>query len=203
MIHRDIRPDNILVNQQYTCKIGDMGIARVVDPLNQHTRIGCQSSLPPEFYSGTYDQKLDIFMFGLTLNEFFTEKQHNFRMFAKEKIVFQEESPIFQELITRCTAYDPKHRPTAIEIEKTLEFYVEGFESIVLKNNPDYVLLSIEQKNQVYINFYEQFHKPATEFIRKQFPAEFLEGSTTVTGVRVKQADDEDDDGPKIICHLQ
>ncbi|CAF4449090.1 unnamed protein product [Rotaria sp. Silwood2] len=203
MIHRDIRPDNILVNQQYTCKIGDMGIARVVDPLNQHTRTGCQSFLPPEFYSGTYDQKLDIFMFGLTLNELFTEKQHNFRMFAKEKIVFQEESPIFQDLITRCTANDPKHRPAAIEIEKTLEFYAEGFECIVIKNNPNYVRLSIEQKNQVYIKFYEKFHKPATEFIRKQFPAEFLEGSTTVAGVRVKQAGDKDEDGPQIICHIQ
>ncbi|CAF1496835.1 unnamed protein product [Rotaria sp. Silwood1] len=72
MIHRDIRPDNILVNENYVAEIGDMGIARVIDPLNHHTQIGCASYMPPEFYHGTYDQKLDIFTFGLTLNELFT-----------------------------------------------------------------------------------------------------------------------------------
>ncbi|CAF5103585.1 unnamed protein product, partial [Rotaria sp. Silwood1] len=41
MIHRDIRPDNILVNENYVAEIGDMGIARVIDPLNHHTQIGC------------------------------------------------------------------------------------------------------------------------------------------------------------------
>ncbi|CAF4105847.1 unnamed protein product [Rotaria sordida] len=200
MIHRDIRSDNILVNQQYTCKIGDMGIARVVDPFNQHTRIGCQPFMPPEFHSGTYDQKLDIFTFGLTLNELFTETQHIFQFLGKEKIVFQEESPIFQDLIARCTAHDPKHRPAAIEIEKTLELYAQGFDMIILKKNLGYIRLSTEQKNQVFIKFYEQFHKPATEFIRKKFPAKFLEGPKSIAGVRVKHGGN---DEQQINCPIQ
>ncbi|CAF1203213.1 unnamed protein product [Rotaria sordida] len=200
MIHRDIRSDNILVNQQYTCKIGGMGIARVVDPFNQHTRIGCQPFMPPEFHSGTYDQKLDIFTFGLTLNELFTETQHIFQFLGKEKIAFQEESPIFQDLIARCTAHDPKHRPAAIEIEKTLELYAQGFDMIILKKNLGYIRLSTEQKNQVFIKFYEQFHKPATEFIRKKFPAEFLEGPKSIAGVRVKQGGN---DEQQINCPIQ
>lgn len=200
MIHRDIRSDNILVNQQYTCKIGDMGIARVVDPLNQHTRIGCQPFMPPEFHSGTYDQKLDIFTFGLTLNELFTETQHAFRVLAKEKIAFRAESPIFQDLITRCTADNPKHRPAAIEIEKTLDLYAHGFDTIVLQKNLGYIRLSTEKKNEVYIKFYEKFHKPATEFIRKKFPAKFLEGPNPVAGVRVKQ---DGDDEQRINCPIQ
>ncbi|CAF2338805.1 unnamed protein product [Rotaria sp. Silwood2] len=191
MIHRDIRSDNILVNQQCTCKIGDMGIARVVDPFNQHTRIGCEPFMPPEFYTGSYDQKLDIFTFGLTLNELFTETQHAFRCSIKEKIVFREESPIFQDLIARCTADDPKHRPPAIEIEKILELYAQGFEAIVLKKNLDYIRLSTEEKNQVFIKFYEKFHKSATMFIRKKFPAEFLEGPKLVAGVRVRKRGDD------------
>jgi serine/threonine-protein kinase len=35
MIHRDIRPDNILVNDFYTAKIGDMGIARSVTGMEE------------------------------------------------------------------------------------------------------------------------------------------------------------------------
>jgi serine/threonine protein kinase len=29
-IHRDIRPDNILIGKNYTTKIGDMGIAKFI-----------------------------------------------------------------------------------------------------------------------------------------------------------------------------
>ncbi|CAM4773163.1 unnamed protein product [Rotaria magnacalcarata] len=184
MIHRDIRPDNILVNENYNCKIGDMGIARVVDPFNQHTQIGCPPFMPPEFRAGTYNQKLDIFTFGLTMNELFTETQHSFRMLAKEKIVFQKESPIFQDLIARCTADDPKYRPAAIEIEKTLELYSRTFDEIILKKNLGYILLPTEKKNTVFIKFYGKIHRAATEFIRTKFPSEFLEGSTSVQGVK-------------------
>jgi serine/threonine protein kinase len=200
MIHRDIRSDNILVSQNYTAKIGDMGIARVVDPFNQHTQIGCAPFMPPEFRCGTYDQKLDIFTFGLTLNELFTEIQHHFRPLANEKIVFRVESPVFPDLITRCTANDPKHRPAAIEIEKTLELYSQGFDHIVLKENLAYINLSTERKNEIFIKFYEKFHAPATEFIRKKFPPEFLNGPTSIAGVKV---DKDTDKKLQIECPLQ
>ncbi|CAF1059439.1 unnamed protein product [Didymodactylos carnosus] len=49
MIHRDIRPDNILVNNNFIAKIGDMGIARTVDENNRHTQIGCQSQIRRSF----------------------------------------------------------------------------------------------------------------------------------------------------------
>jgi serine/threonine protein kinase len=200
MIHRDIRPDNILVNENYVAKIGDMGIARVVDPLNQHTQIGCQSYMPPEFYKGSYDQKLDIFTFGLTLNELFTSKKHSFQPFVNDKIAFQEKSPIFDGLIARCTAYDPKRRPTAIEIEKTLDLYSAGFGELVLKKHPSYINLSTKDKDEIFIAFYEKFHPAATDFIRKQFPPEFLDEPTDMPCVKVDRGAGE---GLRIECLMQ
>ncbi|UJR14449.1 hypothetical protein I4U23_001446 [Adineta vaga] len=185
MIHRDIRPDNILVNEYYIAKIGDMGIARVIDPMNQHTMIGCQPYMPPEFYRGSYDQKLDIFTFGLTLNELFTSKRHVFQPRADNKIAFSEPSPIFADLIARCTVDDPKRRPTALEIEKTLDLYNTGFNEMILKKHPGYITLSTEDKDKIFVAFYEKFHLPATEFIRKRFPSEFLENPQDVPGVKV------------------
>ncbi|CAF3178172.1 unnamed protein product [Rotaria socialis] len=200
MIHRDIRPDNILVNENYTAKIGDMGIARVVDPLNQHTQIGCGSYMPPEFYEGSYDQKLDIFTFGLTLNELFTSTRHTFQQCRSDKIIFQEKSPIFDDLIARCTAYNPKRRPAAIEIEKTLDIYSAGFNEIVMKKHPGYMKLSTEDKDKIFVAFYEKFHDPATEFIHKQFPPEFLDGPNNLTCVKVdKNASNE----IRIQCPMQ
>ena len=200
MIHRDIRPDNILVNENYVAKIGDMGIARVVDPLNQHTKIGCQNYMPPEFHNGTYDQKLDIFTFGLTMNELFTSTKHAFQPLINAKIAFLEESPIFSDLIARCTADDPKRRPSAKEIEKTLDLYSAGFSEIVLKKHPSYVKLPTADKDEIFIAFYQKFHPPATEFIRKQFPNDFLDDSTDVPGVKV---DKNAGDGIRIECPIQ
>ena len=50
MIHRDIRPDNILVSTNYTAKIGDMGIAHIFNPNERHTLVGCLPFMPPEFH---------------------------------------------------------------------------------------------------------------------------------------------------------
>lgn len=50
MIHRDIRPDNILVSSNFTAKIGDMGIAHVFNPAKKEKLLGCVSFMPPEFH---------------------------------------------------------------------------------------------------------------------------------------------------------
>jgi len=39
-IHRDIRPDNILIDNKYTAKIGDMGIAKLINS-DKNTILGC------------------------------------------------------------------------------------------------------------------------------------------------------------------
>jgi serine/threonine protein kinase len=200
MIHRDIRLDNILVNENYVAKIGDMGIARTVDPLKQHTKIGCQSFMPPEFYNGTYDQTLDIFTFGLTLNQLFTSKQHAFQPLVRDKIAFLEKSPIFDDLISRCTAHDPKLRPTAVEIEKTMDLYSAGFNELVIKQHPSYTKLSTKDKDEIFIAFYEKFHPAATEFIQKEFPPEFLGDPNDMACVKV---DKNAGDGIRIECPMQ
>ena len=200
MIHRDIRPDNILVNEDYVAKIGDMGIARVVDPLSHHTQIGCLPFMPPEFHAGKYDQKLDIFTFGLTLNQLFTSKMHSFQPFVSDKIAFQEKSPVFHELIARCTAHDPQRRPAAIEIEKTLQLYSQGFIEVVVKKHPSYLRVSTQEKDNMFMMFYRKFHKPAMEFIRQRFPSEFLEDPHEVPGVKV---DKDAAEGIRVECPVQ
>jgi len=95
-IHRDIRPDNILVTNDIEAKISDMGIARELDPFCQHTQIGCIDYMPPEFFRCSFDNKLDIFTYGLTINFLFTEILHRIRKRQHDSnIVITQESPIF------------------------------------------------------------------------------------------------------------
>ena len=170
MIHRDIRSDNILVNENYVAKIGDMGIARMMEANNHLTLVGCAPFMPPEFDTGKYDQSLDVFTFGLTLNYLFTEKQHQAIRLFVTKVKLVEESPIFPELIARCIHDHPSQRPSAVEIEATLQTYKRGFDKIVLSEHPEYIRLPTEAKNEVFLKFYEVFHPEAKAALERQYP---------------------------------
>jgi serine/threonine protein kinase len=170
MIHRDIRPDNILVDKSYRAKLGDMGIAREYNSAQIMTQIGCQRFMPPEFYQKTYDQSLDVFTFGLTLNELFTETDHktvlDLRTF-RPKVVRNENSPVFEELIERCLRNDPTHRPSALEIETTLTLYRDAFSKLITLQ---YATSSREEKDKIFLQFYTEFDPQAREVLAKRFP---------------------------------
>jgi serine/threonine protein kinase len=181
MIHRDIRPDNILINDDYVAKIGDMGIARVIDPKGQQTQIGCIQFMPPEFFhesSNGYvkcDQKLDIFTYGLTLNQLFTETIHNYKFNSTgSRITINKQSPVFyHHIIFKCLDEDPKQRPTAIEIEKTLQIYEQAFAETMMTDT--YTNMNTREKDQVFMRFYQNNHLRIQTFIKEQFPKQLFE----------------------------
>ncbi len=170
MIHRDIRPDNILVTQDYIAKIGDMGIARVWMPDEALTLIGCQSYMPLEFfYLKKYDQSLDVFTFGLTLNELFTEKQHNFDNVTR-RIKLICESPILSGLINRCIHVIPSQRPSASEIETTLYMYKHAVEKYIGEQNITYGDMSLDEKNSTFVTACETLRPSIDETLKDNFP---------------------------------
>ncbi|CAF1338168.1 unnamed protein product [Adineta ricciae] len=180
MIHRDIRPDNILVTDDYVAKIGDMGIARVLDPEGRQTQLGCLQFMPPEFFRDAADgrakcnEKLDIYTYGLTLNQIFTETMHDFRLNrTPSRLILTKQSPIFyDEIISKCLEDDPKRRPTAIEIEKTLEFYEQAFAETMLSES--YVQMNTKEKDRAFLDFYQKNKGRLHRFIKEQFPQQFI-----------------------------
>ena len=72
IIHRDIRPDNILVDDKNHVKIADLGIAWHKDSSSDEISHGCPAFLPPEVRTERkITEKFDIFTFGLTLKRIF------------------------------------------------------------------------------------------------------------------------------------
>jgi serine/threonine protein kinase len=181
MIHRDIRPDNILVTDDYTAKIGDMGIARVLAPTGQHTLLGCETFMPPEFYADAShgyvksDAKLDIYTYGLTLNQLFTETIHAFHFgLPSPQITLKKQSPIFyDEIIVKCLDNDPKQRPTALEIEKILELYEQAFNDTM--RSKAYTKMNIKEKDRVFMDFYQKNRLHIQRFIAEQFRRQFFQ----------------------------
>ncbi|UJR24523.1 hypothetical protein I4U23_005898 [Adineta vaga] len=181
MIHRDIRPDNILITDNYVAKIGDMGIARVLDPNGRQTQLGCLQFMPPEFFRDSIDgrakcdEKLDIYTYGLTLNQIFTETLHDFRLNrSPSRIILTKTSPIFyEEIISKCIENDSKQRPTAIEIEKTLEFYEQAFSETMLSET--YVRMNTKEKDKAFLDFYQKNKDHLRRFVKEQFPQQFIQ----------------------------
>ncbi|CAF1296310.1 unnamed protein product [Rotaria sordida] len=157
MIHRDIRPDNILVSNNFTAKIGDMGIARIFNPEERHTLIGCLPFMPPEFHrgDGQYDQSLDVFTYGLTLNELFTEKIHRFNQSTKH-VQLIEQSPIFIDLILQCIRDESTRRPTAVELEDILHKNRQAADRYIKEKCLNYTNQAITTKDSIFIRFYNE-----------------------------------------------
>lgn len=181
MIHRDIRPDNILITDDYVAKIGDMGIARFIDPNGKQTQIGCLQFMPPEFFQHSQDgfikcdYKLDIFTYGLSINQLFTETIHDTKFNSTgSRITIKKESPIFYEdIIVKCLNNDPNKRPNAIEIENILEIYEQSFSQTMLTDS--YARMNSQEKDQVFLTFYQKNQSIMQKFIQNKFPQQLIQ----------------------------
>lgn len=71
IIHRDIKPANIFMTPNGNYKLGDFGIARILDDTQfAYTSIGTRAYAAPEqTRQETYDHRVDIYSLGLTLYE--------------------------------------------------------------------------------------------------------------------------------------
>jgi eukaryotic-like serine/threonine-protein kinase len=72
IVHRDIKPGNVMVSRDGTVKVVDFGIARVLE--NSQTKtgmlIGTFAYMSPEVFNGEHaDERSDIFSFGVLLYE--------------------------------------------------------------------------------------------------------------------------------------
>ena len=75
IIHRDIKPQNMLISMDGKVKVADFGIARAVSSqtMNAATVVGSVHYISPEQARGGYsDEKSDIYSLGITLYEMVT-----------------------------------------------------------------------------------------------------------------------------------
>ena len=104
LIHRDLTPDNIFIDENNNIKIGDFGISKIIGT-NEYanSRIGKYKYFAPEFEIGEkYNNKIDIYSFGCVIYELFTQNEYyvDIRIMEKVcKIDSETYNPEWQNLI--------------------------------------------------------------------------------------------------------
>ncbi|XP_033001331.1 interferon-induced, double-stranded RNA-activated protein kinase-like [Lacerta agilis] len=131
LIHRDLKPINILMSRDNKIKIGDFGLVTTgVDDLSlQRTeKRGTPQYMAPEQEGNTYGKEVDIFPLGLILFEMLYtfqtdhEKHKIFKNIKEGKFPepFTKEFPIEASLIKKLLSKEPSQRPSASDILRFL-----------------------------------------------------------------------------------
>lgn len=126
LIHRDVKPENVLIADDGRIKIGDFGLARAVTTsTSTGTLIGTVGYLSPELVLGKpADTRSDIYSVGIMLYEMLTGKQpydgdvpiqvaykHVNETVGPPSSLIPGLATELDELVQWCTANDPENRP--------------------------------------------------------------------------------------------
>ncbi|NYD43161.1 protein kinase domain-containing protein [Nocardioides panaciterrulae] len=139
VVHRDVKPGNVLIGRADRVKLADFGIARLLGDAVRHTRtghaIGTAAYLAPEqVQGGEITPAVDVYSLGLVLLEALTGER-SFPGTPTESALARLQRapevpawlpPGWRELLQATSALDPAARPTARQVADELAALAAG-----------------------------------------------------------------------------
>jgi serine/threonine protein kinase len=129
IIHRDVKSENIFINGNTgQIKIGDLGLAIVKHQRYASSVLGTPEFMAPELYDEKYDEKVDIYAFGLCVLEILT-KEYPYSECTNQAQIYRKvtsgikplafdklANPAVRQFVSLCIEFDPEKRPSAQEL---------------------------------------------------------------------------------------
>ena len=161
LVHRDVKPENVLISELGQIKVADFGLAKAISSqtstATQGLLIGTVSYLPPELVvSGKADARSDVYSAGVVLFELLTGlKPHSGDTPIQVAYAHVHRDvpvpstfptagaipPYLDVLVRRATARNPARRPRDArvllnEVRRTQAALAQGLETVELADEP-------------------------------------------------------------------
>ncbi len=158
IIHRDVKPQNIIISTDGTAKVADFGIARAAssDTINSNVMGSVHYSAPEQSRGGFSDAKSDIYSLGITMYEMLTGRvpfdgdstvEVALKHLQEEIISPREYLPdlprAMEQIILKCTQKSPDRR------YQSMSLLIRDLKESLVNPNGDFVRLASENPTGV------------------------------------------------------
>jgi serine/threonine protein kinase len=136
IVYRDLKPGNIMIDQNGRAMIIDFGIARFLPPGGRGTQIGSVGYAPPEQYLGKLEPRSDLYSLGATMHHLLTGRDPQLEppfSFPPVRQLAPELSPEIERVVMWALEQDANKRPgSAVEMLDALPAHDGSHEPAIL-----------------------------------------------------------------------
>ncbi|KAK9050310.1 hypothetical protein SSX86_030718 [Deinandra increscens subsp. villosa] len=134
IIHLDIKPQNILVDNNFNAKVSDFGLSKLID--RDQTQVmttmrGTPGYLAPEWLSSVITEKVDVYSFGIVLLEMLCGRKNFDKSVAEESwhllAVLQKcwEEEMLMDMVDRYSEDMQAHALEVVEMMKVASWCLQ------------------------------------------------------------------------------
>ena len=142
ILHRDLKSENLLLDNSFNCKLTDFGLSRAYEPHTVMTVCGTPCWVAPEIFRGEpYSEEVDVYSFGVVLWELFAFKKPYQNVDAVElpylvaKQNLRPDAPIYcppslNKLMADCWDPTAANRPNFSQVVLRIDIIMNELEAL-------------------------------------------------------------------------